>query len=133
MKPRFPRKSTQDAAPPKVRRAPGSPTKSQLQAIAVAEARNRAAKWKTLIPVANALWTKIHAADLARTNGDIHMLSGMVQMHYQASRQDVDRQVKAFFDQHMPSEPLVARPATIATPVAAAPESVIAPASVLSA
>lgn len=99
MKSRHPRKPLHDA-PPKVRRPPGSPSKSQLQAIAAAEARARAARWKTLIPAAGQTWSKIHPTELGRTNGDIHMLAGMVQMRYQLNRQEADSQVQAFFAAH---------------------------------
>lgn len=119
MRPKHSRKPQYDAAPPKVRRAPGTPTKNQLRTIALAEARAHVAKWKTLIPTANATWNKLHAADLGRTEGNVHMLAGLVQMHYQVSRQEADRQVKAFFDQYAPAAPVVVQP--VAAAVAAAP------------
>lgn len=116
MKPRHPRKPLHDAAP-KVRRPPGSPTKSQLRALANAEAQARLDKWKTLITVANATWNKLHAAELTRSKGDIHALAGLVQMHYRVSRQEADRQVSSFFGEHMPVAAPI--PAVIAAPVMA--------------
>ncbi len=106
MKSKNPFNSTYASAP-KVRRPPGAPTKSQLRASAMAEAREYAARWKTLIPAACATWTKFNAVDLRRTEGNVHVLAGMVQMYYRVSRQDADGQVKAFFDKH-PSEVAIA-------------------------
>lgn len=106
---------------PKVRRAPGAPTKSQLRALANAEAQARVAKWKTLLTVAGAVWNKLHAADLARSNGDFNVIAGLVQMHHRVSREEANSQVRSFFDQYGLSTPLV-QPRPIVVPV-----SVVAP------
>ena len=99
MKPRHTRKPLRDEAP-KVRRPPGSPTKSQLRAIANAEALAHTEKWKTLLGVAGSTWSKIDPIELSRSNGNVSVLAGLVQMRYQIGRQDADNQVKAFFEQH---------------------------------
>lgn len=102
MRPTQSRKSLRDA-PPKVRRPPGSPTKSQLRALALIQMRDHAAKWKLLIPVASTTWSKIHPAELRHSEGNVHVLGGLVQRHYQISRQDADSQVRAFCERHLPT------------------------------
>lgn len=118
MKPKRPLKSMRDKdAPPKVRRAPGSPTKSQLLAAAQAETRALVARWKILIPVAKTTWSKLDPIDLARVEGRLHVLAGLVQRYYQVGRLEADHQVKAFFDAHLavpaPKPVVVAAPSVV--------------------
>lgn len=114
MKPKHKSRNTMQDAAPKVRRPPGSPTKSQLRAQAEAEARAHVAKWKTLASEAQATWRALDPAALARTEGNVHVLAGQVQLRYQISREEADRQVKAFFDKYMPAKPITAPAVTIA-------------------
>ncbi len=127
MRPKNSRKPLHSDAAPKVRRPPGSPTKSQLRALANAEAQARVAKWKTLIAVAGATWSKLHTVELNRSNGDVNVVAGLVQMHYRISRQDADAQVKAFFDQHMPAAPTPPPVIAVRAPVIATPEFLYTP------
>ena len=123
MKPKRNRKPPhfQDAAP-KIRRAAGTPTKSQLRAAALADARAHVARWTTLIPMAVKTWPKFDSASLIRMKGDVHVLAGMIQMYYQLSRQEADRQVQAFFAEHVPAAPVAAAPpAAAVAPAAVAP------------
>lgn len=92
--------SPSQPAPVKLQRAPGAPTKNQLKAAALAEARAVKAQWRTLIADAKATWAKIHPQELASVEGNFHRLAGLVQMRYQVSREESDRQVNAFFDAH---------------------------------
>ena len=118
---------------PKVRRAPGTPTKSQLRALAAAELQARVTKWKTLLAVAGSTWPKVHATELSRSQGDINVLAGLVQLHQRVSRQDADSQVKAFYDQHMKLVPMVLpKPVVVAAvvvPAVATTEVVAEPAA----
>jgi len=87
--------------PAPVYRAPEPPrTKSQLRASALAEGLAIKAKWKTLITEAKTVWPKVHAEELATAGGNFHVLAGLVQMRCQISREESDRQVKAFLDKH---------------------------------
>ncbi|EIT71807.1 MULTISPECIES: hypothetical protein [Hydrocarboniphaga] len=126
MRPKNNRKPLRDEAP-KVRRAPGSPTKSQLRAHADAIEQARFAKWKTVLGIAGTTWSKVHATELSRSNGDINVLAGLVQLRHALSRQEADSQVKAFYDQHMQIAPITLSsfmPAVSARPAA---EPVVAP------
>ncbi|SEQ00201.1 hypothetical protein SAMN04488038_10343 [Solimonas aquatica] len=99
MRPKRQRPS-QYPAPVKVRRAPGTPTKNQLRAAAQAEARAVKEQWLSLLAPAKATWAKLHPQELAGVEGNFHKLAGLVQLRYQLSREESDRQVNAFFDTH---------------------------------
>jgi hypothetical protein len=87
-------------------RGPGpTRTKSQIRASAMADAAAIKSKWKTLIPAAGALWTKVHGDDLARVDGNFHKLAGLVQLRCGLSREESDKQVKDFFAKHYPVAP----------------------------
>ncbi|WP_341919708.1 hypothetical protein, partial [Hydrocarboniphaga effusa] len=104
-----------------------SPTKSQLRAHADAIEQARFAKWKTVLGIAGTTWSKVHATELSRSNGDINVLAGLVQLRHALSRQEADSQVKAFYDQHMQIAPITLSsfmPAVSARPAA---EPVVAP------
>ena len=122
MKPKFSKRDRRDKdAPPKVRRAPGTPTKSQLRAAANAEVLARISGWKNLIPAAKAQWGKLDAIELTRAEGNPHVLAGLVQMRYQLGREEADRQVKAFFEKNASAAPkAAAAPAVVRTAEAAA-------------
>lgn len=99
MRPKRPRPSLYPA-PVKVRRAPGTPTKSQLRAMAQAEAHAVKTQWLSLMVPAKATWDKIHPQELVGVEGNFHKLAGLVQMRYRLSREESDRQVNAFFAEH---------------------------------
>ncbi|TXH04544.1 MAG: hypothetical protein E6R07_07715 [Nevskiaceae bacterium] len=112
----------------KVRRAPGTPTKSQLRAAALAEARTIKARWQKLIGEAQAVWSKLHAQELARVDGNFHVLAGLVQMRYRITREETDRQVQAFFNQHLTVTAPAPVPTVRVATVVAAPAAEMAPA-----
>lgn len=104
----------------KIKRAPGELTKTQRRAAAAAEVRAGQQRWRTsLISVAGTTWSKLHPQELAKVDGNIHVLAGLVQMRYQLSREESDRQVKGFFDKHAaPVVVPVAAAAAVAVPEA---------------
>ena len=117
MKPKRHRSSSRDKTPViKVRRAPGTPTKAQLKAAAKAETRALRGRWRSVQAEARSVWAKLQPEELARTDGNFHMLAGLVQMRYQLSRQESDRQVSAFLAQYCAPPP---------APAAAAPSAVV--------
>lgn len=75
-------------------------TRKQISASLLADGLALKARWKTLIADAKSVWPKISAEELASAHGDIHRLAGMVQLRCHLSREESDRQVKAFFDKH---------------------------------
>ena len=77
-------------------------SKRQIKAAALANERLTRQRWKSLLPDARALWSKVPAEDLARVNGNIHALAGLVQLRYRTNREDADRQVLKFFQDHPP-------------------------------
>jgi len=58
------------------------------------------AKWMLALPAAEVQWPKIPEEDLARVDGNIHRLAGLIQMCHRLSREDSNQQVKAFFEKH---------------------------------
>lgn len=128
MKPKRPYKSHGKTEPVvKVRRAPGTPTKSQLRAAALLEARTIKARWQKLIGEAQAVWSKLHAQELAKVDGNFHVLAGLVQMRYRITREETDRQVQAFFDQHLTVTAPAPAPTVRMATVVAAPAAEITP------
>ncbi len=91
-----------DETPPGPSVAPHPLSKRQIKAAALANERLSRQRWKSLLPDARALWGKVPAEDLARVNGNIHALAGLVQLRYQTGREDADRQVQQFFRDHPP-------------------------------
>lgn len=75
-------------------------TRKQISASLLADGLALKARWKTLIADAKSVWPKISTEELASAQGDIHRLAGMVQLRCQLSREESDRQVKAFFEKH---------------------------------
>jgi hypothetical protein len=98
----------------KFRRPPGSPTKNQIRAKSQADARAVQMRWKTLIGDAQQTWSKLHPQELAKVNGDFHVLAGLVQLRYQLGRAESDRQVHAFFGKHEPAKAPAEAPAALA-------------------
>ncbi len=75
-------------------------TNNQIRASATADSFALKVKWKTLLASAHALWPKVPAEELAGVDGNIHKLAGLVQLRYRLDREESNRQVQEFFDQH---------------------------------
>ncbi|MDB5985212.1 MAG: hypothetical protein JWR16_265 [Nevskia sp.] len=75
-------------------------TNNQIKAAVIADGLAAKAKWKTLLAEAKTVWTKVPPEDLAKVDGNFYKLAGLVQLRYQVSREESDRQVKDFFDKH---------------------------------
>lgn len=75
-------------------------TNNQIKAAVIADGVAAKAKWKTLLAEAKSVWTKVPPEDLAKVDGNFYKLAGLVQLRYQVSREESDRQVKSFFDKH---------------------------------
>lgn len=75
---------------------------TRKQALTTLFAQRVAAKlrWKTLAAEARLTWPAVSAEELARVQGDVPTLSGIVQLRCRLSREETDRQVKAFFEKH---------------------------------
>ncbi|NKF24160.1 hypothetical protein [Solimonas marina] len=109
---------------PKQRRPAGSPTKNQLRAAAEAHARAHVSTWQTLIGVADQTWPRVPKAALANSDGNFHVVAGLVQMYGQLSREEADQQVQAFFSEHIPPMPSVESMAAAAAAAVAAAKPV---------
>jgi len=91
----------QPAAPIATPAAPAAPrTNNQIKSTAMADGRAVKAKWKPLIAEAKTVWSKLYPEELAKVDGNFHVLAGLVQMRYQLSREESNRQVTAFLDKH---------------------------------
>jgi hypothetical protein len=75
-------------------------TNRQAKAAAMASEFACKAKWKTLVAEADAQWVEIGSDDLIKVEGNFHKLAGLVQLRCRLSREESDRQVKAFFEKH---------------------------------
>jgi len=80
-------------------------TNTQIKASAIADNIAITAKWRTLVGEARTVWEKVPAEDLAKVNGNFHKLAGLVQLRYQVSREESDRQVRDFFGKHYATGP----------------------------
>ncbi len=95
--------TTDHAAQPKPAGRP-APSKKQSAANRFAAEHAMKLKWKSLIGAAHAVWNRISPEELAKVQGSIPTLAGLVQLRHQLSREESDAQVKAFFATHLPVE-----------------------------
>lgn len=72
-------------------------SKRQIKAAELANERLVRQRWKDLLANARTFWPKVPAEDLAKVNGNVHALAGLVQLRYHTNRQDADLQVQQFF------------------------------------
>jgi hypothetical protein len=75
-------------------------TQNQIRASLLTDRAAGKARWKTLIADAKLTWPKISAEELATVHGERNRLAGIVQLRCQLSREETDRQVRAFLDKH---------------------------------
>jgi hypothetical protein len=54
--------------------------------------------WKSQIGRARRTWSKLAGADLARIDGDMARLAGLLRSHYDFSDAEIDRQIAGFLD-----------------------------------
>ncbi|HUG57489.1 MAG TPA: CsbD family protein [Candidimonas sp.] len=57
-------------------------------------------QWKQLAGKAKAAWGDLTDDDLAKVNGNAERLAGLIQEKYGRTREEADREVKAFFDKN---------------------------------
>jgi hypothetical protein len=93
-------KQDHTASPAAIARPEQLRTRKQVTASLLAEGIAAKARWKTLVAPARTTWPKLSVEELRPVHGDIHRLAGLVQLRCQLSREESDRQVKAFFAQH---------------------------------
>lgn len=55
-----------------------------------------AGNWKELMGKAQAKWGKLSNDQIAQVNGNLTLLSGMIQKEYGIAQDEADRQVKAW-------------------------------------
>jgi hypothetical protein len=75
-------------------------SKRQIKASALEDERAANKRWKTMLPDAKVAWAKVSSEELAKVNGNVHVLAGLIQLRYHTSRQDADQQVQLFLSQH---------------------------------
>jgi hypothetical protein len=88
------------ASPATIARPEQVRTRKQAAASLLAEGIATKARWKALVAPARTAWPKLSVDELKTVHGDVHRLAGLVQLRCQLSREESDRQVKAFFAQH---------------------------------
>lgn len=57
-------------------------------------------QWKQQVGAAKIVWGKLTEDELLRLEGHQEKLAGLVQERYAVSRDEADKQVKAFFDKN---------------------------------
>ncbi len=57
-------------------------------------------QWKQLSGKAKAAWGDLTDDELTKVNGDAERLAGLIQERYGRTREEADREVKAFFDKN---------------------------------
>lgn len=77
--------------------APERRSKRQIKADALASERAAQLRWKGMLAAARAAFAKVPPEDLAKVNGNLHLLAGLIQLRYHTSREDADQRVQRFF------------------------------------
>ena len=62
-------------------------------------------RWQEKITAARAMWTKLTEPELSSIEGQAHKLADLVQKRYVTTREEADKQVKSFFQKHLPDLP----------------------------
>ncbi len=57
-------------------------------------------QWKQLAGKAKAAWGDLTDDDLAKVKGNAERLAGLIQEKYGRTREEAEREVKAFFDKN---------------------------------
>lgn len=57
-------------------------------------------QWKQLVGKAKVAWGDLTDDDLAKVKGNAERLAGLVQEKYGRTREEAEREVKAFFDKN---------------------------------
>lgn len=78
----------------------GLHARKQTMAALLAQGMATKLRWKKLVADARLTWPAVSTDELARVQGDVSTLAGIVQLRCRLSREESDRQVKAFFDRH---------------------------------
>jgi uncharacterized protein YjbJ (UPF0337 family) len=61
--------------------------------------------WKQQVSAAKTAWAKLTDDELLHIEGHAHKLIDLVQTRYVVTREEADKQVKSFFEKHMPTMP----------------------------
>lgn len=75
-------------------------TRKQVSTMLLAQGVAAKLRWKKLVAEARLTWPAVSTEELAKAQGDVPTLAGIVQLRCRFSREEADRQVKAFFEKH---------------------------------
>ena len=85
--------------------SPSQDTRRRSRKQTEADVRTREAQllqlWRKAVPLAAAAWPRLSPDELRASRGNVHRLAGLIQLRYQASRQDSDQQVADFMLAHV--------------------------------
>ena len=76
------------------------PQKEQQQQMSMPSAEELKGKWKQHVGAAKIAWGKLTEDEFLKLEGDQQKLTGLVQERYAITRDEADKQVKAFFDKN---------------------------------
>lgn len=58
------------------------------------------ANWRQLASLARVVWDELTLDELIKSGGDAQKLIGLVQIRYDMTRSDAEKQVMSFFERH---------------------------------
>jgi hypothetical protein len=71
-------------------------SRKQIHAASVAQEAEMLRRWRQALPLAGTTWTRLSPDELRISRGNVHKLAGLIQLRYQTTREESDRQVAAF-------------------------------------
>jgi uncharacterized protein YjbJ (UPF0337 family) len=100
-----PKPKTLSTAPPKLAPMPTPPKvesdpMSKQQQASMPSVDEIKGKWKQQMGAAKIAWGKLTEDELLKSEGHQQKLAGLVQERYAVTRDEADKQIKAFFDKH---------------------------------
>lgn len=86
------------SAIPGTRPAPAAETAARGDDDLMSQPRPADITWKGRIGLAKRTWSKLAGADLAKVDGDMAVLAGLLRRNYPFNDAEIDRQIAGFLD-----------------------------------
>jgi hypothetical protein len=85
------------SAPPRVKVR----NRKQVEAEERAREAQKLQSWRKAEALAVATWTRLSPEELRSSGGNANKIAGLIQLRYQTTREDSDKQVAAFMTAHV--------------------------------
>jgi hypothetical protein len=80
-------------------------SRKQVEAASAAQEAEMLRRWRVALPLAGTTWTRLSPDELRTSRGNVHKLAGLIQLRYQTTREESDRQVAAFIKANVAPPP----------------------------